>query len=71
MEKEESISEKTNKKNNIEIIKVNISSNDSNKINRLNKVINENILLDENNKIETNIPIPESKPIQLYQSPFK
>ena len=71
MEKEESISEKANKKNNTEIIKVNISLNDSNKINRLNKVINENMLLDENNKIETNIPIPESKPIQLYQSAFK
>ena len=71
MEKNESISDKGKQKNIFEKNKVNKSSNDLKKINRLNKEINEIILLDENNKIETNIPIPESKPIQIYQSPMK
>ena len=71
MEKNESISDKGKQKNIFEKITVNKSSNDLKKIIRLNKEINEIILLDENNKIETNIPIPESKPIQIYQSPMK
>ena len=59
---------KNKEKGNYDIIKVNISSNDSKKQNKLNIEINENMLLDENNKIDTHIPIPESHPKELYQS---
>ena len=54
-----------------DIIKVNIASNDTKKNNKINIDINENLLLDENNKIDTEVPIPESRPKELYQSPIK
>ena len=54
-----------------DIIKVNQSSNVSKKLNKLNIEINENMLLDENNMIDPHIPIPESPPKELYQSPIK
>ena len=62
--------EKDKENNTDEIIKVNIFSND-NKKQKLNIDINENLLLDENNKIDTHVPIPESRPKELFQSPIK
>ena len=66
-------SSSNNNKDNIkyDIIKVNKTSNDSKKNNNLNIEINETLLLEENNKIDTQIPIPESRPKELYQSPIK
>ena len=72
MEENNNCYEEKNKDNvKYDIIKVNISSNDAKKSNKINIDINENLLLDENNKIDTQIPIPESKPKELYQSPIK
>ena len=67
----ENSSEKEKEKGLIKIIKVNKSSNGSSKkLNNFNLDINED-LLNDNNEIETIIPIPESKPKELYQSPIK
>ena len=70
MENIEYSSKNEKEKGRIKIIKVNKSLNDSKKSNIINMDINED-LLNDNNEIETKIPIPESKPKELYQSPIK
>ena len=64
-------SSKKDKENDIfKIIKVNKFSNDDKKAHKLNIEINEKLLSDDNDKIDTHVPIPESRP-KAYQSPIK